>query len=67
MFTKEKVHRNKNNVSYTYQLKYLDQNDVEHKLLSGLDTPEQALYIEQEIENTLGIKDRSVEGEIPRS
>jgi|GEM_PF-6064318 hypothetical protein len=32
-----------------------------------MDKPEQALYIEQEIEKTLGIRDTEVRGELSRS
>lgn len=34
------------------------------KLLSGLKTSEQALYVEQEIEKYLGIKNKPVRGEL---
>jgi hypothetical protein len=65
-FTKEKIHRGKNSTRYTYDVWYLDQADEEHKLLSGLDRLEHALYVEQEIEKTLGIKDTPVSGEVNR-
>jgi len=66
VFSKRKVHQNKNGRSYSYEVHYLDQVDKENKLLPGLANPEQALYIEQEIEKTLGIHDAVVEGELPR-
>jgi hypothetical protein len=66
VFTKRKVHRNKNGSSYTYGVHFLDHTDQEKKLFPGLESAEQALYIEQEIEKTLGIKDAAVEGELSR-
>ena len=66
IFTIEKLHRNKNRTSYTYDVLFLDHDGNETKLVSGLEKPNQALYIEQEIESTLGIKDVPVSGELPR-
>ena len=66
IFTKEKMHRNKNSISYSYEVHFLDHQGKETKMVSGLEKPEQALYIEQEIESTLGIKDAPVSGELPR-
>ncbi|MCZ6672642.1 MAG: hypothetical protein O7C75_06850 [Verrucomicrobia bacterium] len=66
VFCKSKGHHNKNSTSYTYEVHYLDSADKENKLLPGLEKPEQALYIEQEIEKTLGIVDVAVGGELPR-
>ncbi len=67
VFTKGKIHRGKNGTSYTYDVFFQDQNSAEHKLVTGMDKPEQALYIEQEIEKTLGIRDTEVRGELSRS
>jgi hypothetical protein len=35
----------------------------ERKIMSGLDSPEEALFVESEIEKYLGITDRPVAGE----
>ena len=67
VFTRSKLHRNKNSTSYTYQVHFLDRAGKDNKLLPGLEKPEQALYIEQEIEKTLGIKDAPVQGELARA
>lgn len=67
VFTKGKIHRGKNDTSYTYDVLFQDQNSAEHKLVTGMDKPDQALYIEQEIEKTLGIRDTEVRGELSRS
>ena len=66
IFTKEKIHRNKNGTSYSYEVHFQDHERNETKMVSGLENPEQALYIEQEIEATMGIKDAPVAGELPR-
>ena len=66
IFTKEKIHRNKNGTSYSYEVHFQDHEGIETKLVSGLEKPDQALYIEQEIESTLGIVDAPVAGELPR-
>ena len=66
LFSKRKVHRNKNGTSYTYEVRYMDHRGKENKLLTGLETANQALYIEQELEDTLRIKDKPVEGELAR-
>lgn len=65
IFTKEKMHRNKNGTSYTYEVHFQDHEGNETKMVSRLGNPDQALYIEQEIESTMGIKDAPVSGELP--
>ena len=67
VFTKEKIHRGKNGTSYTYGVWFQDQTSIEHKLVTGLNKPDQALYIEQEIEKTLGIIDAEIRGELHRN
>jgi hypothetical protein len=66
LFSREKISRSKNSTSYSYQVHALLQNGKKQKLLSGLTDVDQALYVEQEIERYLGIRDRMVRGEIPR-
>ncbi len=66
IFTQEKVHRGKNGTRYTYEVRYQDTEDKDHKLVSGLESADHALYIEQEIEKTLGIEDTPVSGELDR-
>lgn len=63
LFCKEIISRNKNGVSVTYTVSAILKNNTNIKLVSGLNLHEQALYIEQEIEKYLGIKDRPVKGE----
>jgi len=63
LFCKEKVTKGKNGESYTYDLYMVDVADEHIKLLSNLETPEYALYLEQELEHFLGIENRRVAGE----
>ena len=41
----------------------MTRDGLRHKLISGLSEPEQALYLEQVIEQRLGLPDRPVAGE----
>ena len=49
---------------HTYAVHAITRNWRNIKLLTGLDTSEQALFIEQEIEKFLNIEDKPVKGEI---
>ncbi|MBC2604700.1 hypothetical protein [Pelagicoccus albus] len=64
VYSTEKITRGKNGTNVTYQIHYLDQDNRQAKLLSGLSQAEQAHFIEAEIEKTLGIKNRPVQGEM---
>jgi hypothetical protein len=64
LYAKEKINRNKNGTSIIYEVHAILRNERNIKLLSGLESSEQALYIEQEIEKFLKIKNVSVRGEI---
>jgi hypothetical protein len=66
LYCKEQMHRNKGSVSYTYEVHAVLKNNERAKLISGLDSSEQALYIEQEIERFLNIEDQPVRGELQR-
>lgn len=50
----------------TYNLFCLTRSGRPRKLLSGLDSPDTALFIEQQIEAWLNLPDQAVQGEIPR-
>jgi hypothetical protein len=65
-YCKEIIRRNKNGVSTHYEV-WVALSDGKHSRLvaAGME-PEQALYIEQQIETTLDIKDRSMPGEYRR-
>lgn len=66
LYCKEQMHRNKSSVSYTYEVHAVLKNNERAKLIFGLDSSEQALYIEQEIERFLNIEDQPVRGELQR-
>lgn len=65
LYCKEHMHRNKNSTSYTYSLNALTRNSKKRycTLLSNIQAPEQALFLEQEIERFLQIKDVPVAGD----
>tara|TARA_R110001583_G_scaffold31479_1_gene107633 strand:- start:4175 stop:4765 length:591 start_codon:yes stop_codon:yes gene_type:complete len=52
------------NDTKTYEVHVITHSGEDTKLLSGLDSSEQALYIEQEIEKYLSIKNVPVRGEL---
>ncbi len=64
LFCEEKLTHNKNGVSHTYDLSAVMRDGKRLKLVSGLDKPENALFLEQRIEGYLGIADRPVAGEM---
>jgi len=64
LYCSEKRHSSKNGASYSYQLCAVLQDGREIKLVSGLESPEIARFLEQEIEHSLHIEDRPVPGEI---
>ncbi len=66
LYCKEKVSNNKNGTSYTYEVHMMTHRSGRKKLVSGLQDADQALFIEQQIENHLEIKDRPVGGELGR-
>ncbi|HSI65119.1 MAG TPA: hypothetical protein VLE43_18475 [Candidatus Saccharimonadia bacterium] len=66
LFCKEKTHRNKNGVNYTYEVWAVLRDGKSRKILSTSMEQDQALYIEQKLEQALGIKDRPVAGEVLR-
>lgn len=63
LYCRRKISRNDNSTSETYELHAITKDNKKLKLLSGFTEPEQALYLEQEIEKALQIKDRPVRGE----
>ncbi len=65
IYCKENIRRSSDGVSKSYEVYAVLRHGGKEKLLSGLIEPEQALYIEQELERFLGIQNRPVRGEIP--
>jgi len=64
LFCEEIMHSNKNGTSYTYNLQAVKNGGGRLKLVSGMDKPEEALFLEQKMEGFLGITDRPVAGEM---
>ncbi|HMN89149.1 MAG TPA: hypothetical protein PKE68_03950 [Saprospiraceae bacterium] len=53
-----------NRPNYAYAVRILTKDGQRLRLVKGLQTPEQAIFIEQEIERFLKIEDRPVAGEV---
>ncbi len=66
LYSKEKISRSSKNTSVTYEVHALTHGGKSIKLVPYMESSEQALFVEQEIERYLGIKDKPVRGEINR-
>lgn len=66
LYAREKRHRGKKLSWSSFEVHALLKTERNLLLVAGLRTSEQALYIEQLLEDYLGIRDRPVEGEIAR-
>jgi hypothetical protein len=64
LFCEEKVHRGKNGTTRTYDVSAVLRGGRSVRLLKGLTEVQQALYLEQAIEENLGIIDVDVPGEL---
>ncbi len=64
LYCKEKVTKGRNGTSVSYVLHALTKDNKDVKLLAGLSSIEQALYLEQQIEKYLSIVDQPVRGQI---
>lgn len=62
-FTKMHIQRNDNSTTYSYELHAVLNDGKQIKILGQMDKPEEALYLEQELERFLDIPDRRVSGE----
>ena len=63
LYTKEKILRSRNGRTVRYEVHAITHGGRNVKLVEGLDSSEQALFIEQEIEKYLNITDVPVKGE----
>lgn len=63
LYVTKKVRRNKNGTTVTYELRAITREHAGQLLLGGLPELEQALWLEQELEAHLDIRDRPVAGE----
>ena len=66
LFCDEKVTRGKNGPSYTYNLNALMRDGSRRKVVSGLDSPDLPVFLEQHAEEWMRIQDEPVAGELPR-
>ena len=66
LYCTEHIHRRNNSTSTSYRVNALLAGGKKLKLLSGLTEADQALFIEQRLEEHLRIVDRRVTGEINR-
>lgn len=66
IYAKSHVTHGKNGPSTDYQLWHVNSAGRHEKLHANSLTADQALYIEQQLELALGIKDRAIPGELPR-
>ncbi|MEM1209317.1 MAG: hypothetical protein AAGI54_08620 [Planctomycetota bacterium] len=63
LYCKTKVNNGKNGTTFSYQLFAIKNDGKEEKLLTNLDQQSHAIYVEQQIERVMGIKDEAVAGE----
>jgi hypothetical protein len=66
LYAKARISHGKNGPRTDYQLWLFNSSGRHEKLHANNLSIEQALYLEQQIESALGIKDRAVQGELPR-
>ena len=66
LYSEERITRSNNVTRMTYQLSAISNENKKIKLLSGLNTPDEVHFFEHQIEDQLGIKDRPVDGEMPK-
>lgn len=63
LFCKEKVKRGKNGTTETYQIEVVLGGNLRKTLVKGLESADQAIFVEQQIEKYLGLADVPVDGE----
>ena len=66
VYCKEITRPSKRGPVSIYNIETLGENGIRDTLVKNLTDPEQALFVEQQIEKHLGIKDTYVQGEIAR-
>lgn len=66
LYSKEVSHRSRRRTTQSYEIHVATRDGHQVRLLSALESSEQALYLEQELERYLGIADQPMRGEIPR-
>ncbi|MEZ5326002.1 MAG: hypothetical protein R3F19_13205 [Verrucomicrobiales bacterium] len=66
LYCKEKITNSKNGTHTRYSIEIILEGDKRDTLIKGLEEAEQALFVEQQLEERLGIKDQATPGELPR-
>lgn len=66
LYSRESIHRGKKLSWSSYEVHAILKSERDMRLVAGLNTAQQALYIEQVVEDYLEIRDRPVNGEIAR-
>ncbi len=64
LFVTENEHRGKNGCRYSYDVNAMKQDDTKQKLIGNLQDIQQALFLEQKLEQHLGIAPQHVPGEV---
>jgi hypothetical protein len=64
LFVTENEHRGKNGCRYSYDVNAMKQDDTKQKLIGNLQDIQQALFLEQKLEQHLGIVPQHVPGEV---
>ncbi len=67
IYAKRKIHNNRKAVSFTYEVHIKNIYGKQKTLLTGLETPMQAQYLEQELEHFLKIQDKPVFSELSQA
>jgi hypothetical protein len=63
LYVKQHVQRGRKNTTTTYQLHLVQENGEHEEIVSDLESADQALFLEQEIERFLGLEDQAVPDE----
>jgi len=63
LYCRRRISHGKHGPSYSFEVRAVTQEGRKMTLIKGLESEDQALFIEQQIESRLGIEDRPVAGE----
>jgi hypothetical protein len=66
LYSEQRFIQSNNSTRTTFQLSAISRENRKIKLLSDLNSPDEVRFLEHKIEEQLGMKDRPVEGELPR-
>jgi hypothetical protein len=66
LYCEETTSRGRNGPQTSYRLSAVTSDNKKINLLTGFDSPDSARFLERQVEEWLGIRDRRVEGEMPK-